>query len=91
MIWTFVWEHLVKWVLLDLSALLTNSWTGLIGSGVRGSQIFSSDIFNGDNWPSMKQIFRTVFKRKVPLLSMREFKNNRKKFVVVYGACSHMG
>jgi len=39
----------------------------------------------------MKQIFRTVFKRKVPLLSMREFKNNRKKFVVVYGACSHMG
>lgn len=39
----------------------------------------------------MKQIFRVVTKTRTPLLDMRDFKANKKKHVIIYGACSHMG
>lgn len=37
----------------------------------------------------MKQIFRWALRDKIPLLDMNE--DNENKYVIVYGACSHMG
>jgi hypothetical protein len=42
-----------------------------------------------DNWPAMKQIFRSVLRKKIKLLD--KSRDNRKSYVIIYGACSHMG
>lgn len=44
-----------------------------------------------DNWPSMKQLFRSVFRKKNKLLDASCFAQNNEKHVILYGACSHMG
>ena len=64
-------------------------WNGQSGSGYRGSIIQQSSIFNDQNWPSMKQIFRVLFRKRIPLLQLSP--ENQKKHVIIYGATSHMG
>lgn len=67
---------------------LRDGWVGALS--LRSSTIERSDIFN-DNWPSMKNIFRQVLRRRSPLLEMSKFEENHKKHILLYGACSHMG
>lgn len=44
-----------------------------------------------ENWPSMKQLFRAAFRKKIRLLDPASFAENASKHVILYGACSHMG
>ena len=61
----FLWSR----VLRGVWTALHGSWIGSIGpgSGMVGTIIEQSSIFN-DNWPSMKQIFRTILRYKIKLL-----------------------
>jgi hypothetical protein len=65
---------------------LKGLWNGQGGSGYRGSIIQESSIWH-DNWPSMKQIFRVLFRKRIGLLTQQDGSNH----VIVYGATSHMG
>tara|TARA_B110000285_G_C14682425_1_gene405334 strand:- start:30 stop:521 length:492 start_codon:yes stop_codon:yes gene_type:complete len=85
----YVYHKFKNTLMVYLRSLVTGGWTG---SGIFSlkSTVTQSSIFN-DGWPSMKQIFRMVFRQKSRLLDIRNFENNKSKNVVVYGCCSHMG
>lgn len=42
-------------------------------------------------YPTLKRIFNLFFKKWHHLLNLKEFENNNEKYVVIYGATTHMG
>ena len=89
--WRLIIQKIYRGFFLQFWCLLKGSWTGQSGSGYLGSIIQQSSIFHDSNWPSMKQIFRAVLRKKIALLDLKKQVENQKKHVIVYGACSHIG
>ena len=85
----YIYDAIRNKVVKIVLRLLSGSWNGF-GYGAMQTYISHSSILQ-DQWPSMKQIFRWAFRDKIALLDMSKFDENINKYVIVYGACSHMG
>ena len=74
--------------------IIESGWKGGLQSmalfGGYNTQTERSSIIV-DNWPSMKQVFRTAFRPKIQLLDHSKYEENHQINVIIYGACSHMG
>lgn len=72
-----------------ITYIVTGKWTGAGLFSLKSDKDQSTILYN--SWPSMKYMFRAVLRRKRRLLEMKDKEENKKRHVIVYGACSHMG
>lgn len=75
-IWIIVWKKVLKsfrqeiWNLYNgfRSIILWGSYSDTVVTTIK-----KSSLFTDKNWPSMKQIFRLLFKKREYVLNMKEF------------------